>query len=164
MARRGNPVAEAPKTVSVSLEGSRVGTAAMTPDGLMAFSYAPSWIEEGFSISPFSLPLAPGVRVAPPDPLEGVFGVIDDAMPDGWGRLLLDRSLRMQGVDPRSVGVLERLCLVGDGAMLMDRGEASWQARAEHWSLGGVPAENRPRPLRRTLVLLRGRRGHDPHP
>lgn len=117
MARRGNPVAEAPKTVSVSLEGSRVGTAAMTPDGLMAFSYAPSWIEEGFSISPFSLPLAPGVRVASPDPLEGVFGVIDDAMPDGWGRLLLDRSLRMQGVDPRSVGVLERLCLVGDGAM-----------------------------------------------
>lgn len=47
---------------------------------------------------------------------------------------------------------------------LMDRGEASWQARAEHWSLGGVPAENRPRLLRRTLVLLRGRRGHDPHP
>lgn len=72
MARRGNPVAEAPKTVSVSLEGSRVGTAAMTPDGLMAFSYAPSWVEEGFSISPFSLPLAPGVRVAPPDPLEVV--------------------------------------------------------------------------------------------
>lgn len=111
------PGANPPKKVLISLADRAVGTVALDKSGCMAFSYDSAWTESGFPISPFSLPLDPGIFIADPYPLDGVFGVLDDAMPDGWGRLLLDRSLRASGVDPRSVGVLERLCLVGDSAM-----------------------------------------------
>ena len=47
--------------------------------------------------------------VAQRDPLNGMFGVFDDSMPDGWGRLLTDRMLRQHGIDPYSVGPLARL-------------------------------------------------------
>ena len=46
-----------------------------------------------------------------------MFGVFDDSMPDGWGRLLTDRMLRQHGIDPYSVGPLARLSIVGHGGM-----------------------------------------------
>lgn len=101
----------------VTLRGELVGTLAQTEDGVLAFQYADSWIEGGFSISPFSLPLERKVFVADPHPLGGVFGVFDDSLPDGWGRLLVDRTLREHGVDPFSVGSLARLAIVGRSGM-----------------------------------------------
>lgn len=101
----------------VALRGELVGTLAQTEDGVLAFQYADSWIEGGFSISPFSLPLERKVFVADPHPLGGVFGVFDDSLPDGWGRLLVDRTLREHGVDPFSVGSLARLAIVGRSGM-----------------------------------------------
>ncbi len=47
----------------------------------------------------------------------GLPGFIADALPDGWGMLLMDRALRKLGRDPRSVSVLERLAIVGERAM-----------------------------------------------
>lgn len=101
----------------VTLRGELVGTLAQTEDGVLAFQYAESWIESGFPISPFSLPLEHKVFVADPHPLDGVFGVFDDSLPDGWGRLLVDRTLREHGVDPFSVGPLARLAIVGRSGM-----------------------------------------------
>lgn len=40
-----------------------------------------------------------------------MFGVFYDSMPDGWGRLLVDRMLASQGM--KSVDVLHRLAIVG---------------------------------------------------
>ena len=37
-----------------------------------------------------------------------------DSLPDGWGRLITDRTLRKRGIDPYAVNVLQRLALVGD--------------------------------------------------
>ena len=71
--------------LAVSLRGRRVGTLAQTADGLSAFEYDPSWLAEGFSISPISLPLRPGVFVPEADPFDGLFGVFQDSLPDGWG-------------------------------------------------------------------------------
>lgn len=67
----------------------------------------------GFSISPFELPLRSGVFVARPRPFDGGFGVFDDSLPDGWGQLILDRYLQLQGINPRSLTILDRLALVG---------------------------------------------------
>jgi serine/threonine-protein kinase HipA len=39
-----------------------------------------------------------------------------DALPDGWGMLLMDRALRRAGRNPHTVSVLERLAMVGDTA------------------------------------------------
>lgn len=103
--------------VRVLFDGQLVGKLAMTSDGLMAFEYNSTWISTGFSISPLSLPLEKRVFVARPEPLDGVFGVFDDSLPDGWGRLLVDRMLSAHGVNPRTVSPLVRLSIVGASGM-----------------------------------------------
>jgi serine/threonine-protein kinase HipA len=44
---------------------------------------------------------------------EGLFGVFNDSIPDGWGRLLLDRKLMRIGVSSGDLSPLDRLCYVG---------------------------------------------------
>lgn len=101
--------------LSVSINGRKVGMLARTPEGLAAFEYDSSWIAEGFSISPYSLPLRGGVFVPEPDPFDGLFGVFHDSLPDGWGALLLDRLIREGGGEPESVEPMTRLAVVGRG-------------------------------------------------
>ena len=52
-----------------------VGTLAMTADHKVAFQYSEEWLEDGFSISPFSLPLKKQVFVPAKDYFDGLFGV-----------------------------------------------------------------------------------------
>ena len=54
-------------------------------------------------LSPFHLPLQPGVVPAPLEPFDGLFGVFDDSLPDGWGRLLQDRRATSLGLSPSSL-------------------------------------------------------------
>lgn len=90
-----------------------VGRLALTPDERCAFEYEPAFITDGFSISPFFLPLRQELFIAKPTPFLGGFGVFDDSLPDGWGQLLLDRYLRTKRIDVRRLTVLQRLSLVG---------------------------------------------------
>lgn len=90
-----------------------VGRIALTKEGLCAFEYSAEWLNTGFSISPFDLPLSSGVFIAKPRPFEGGFGVFDDCLPDGWGLLILDRYLQQNGINPRALSLLDRLALVG---------------------------------------------------
>jgi serine/threonine-protein kinase HipA len=91
---------------------------AATPDHLVAFEYDRDWIVNGFSISPFSLPLQKGVFVPKGyDPFEGLFGVFSDSLPDGWGRLLVDRLLAKEKINPAAVDSLNRLAIVGSTGM-----------------------------------------------
>ena len=90
-----------------------VGCLAMTDDGLCTFEYSGAFLSDGFSISPFELPLQKGVFVAKRNPFEGGFGVFDDSLPDGWGLLVLDRYLQSIGQKPSELNLLDRLALVG---------------------------------------------------
>ena len=63
-----------------------VGTLAMTADHKAAFQYSEEWLEHGFPISPFSLPLKRQVFVPNKDYFDGLFGVFADSLPDNWGR------------------------------------------------------------------------------
>ncbi|MFA6126430.1 MAG: type II toxin-antitoxin system HipA family toxin [Bacteroidales bacterium] len=103
--------------LKVSMEGKSVGRLAMAPDRRCVFEYDAAWIESGFSISPFYLPLRSGVFTARPGPFEGLFGVFNDSLPDGWGNLLLDRLLFRQGVRPGFLSQLDRLSIVGSSGM-----------------------------------------------
>jgi len=94
-----------------------VGTLALYQNRLAAFEYDSDWIADGFSISPFSLPLVKKVFVAKMDPFDGLFGVFNDSLPDGWGRLLVDRLLRKNGLNPTQIGNLDRLAIVGNSGM-----------------------------------------------
>jgi len=77
------------------------------------FSYGISFLEQGLEISPFSLPLQVGVKTFDHSLFEGLPGVFNDSLPDGWGRLLLDRFVRAQGVLSYSLSPLDRLAMVG---------------------------------------------------
>ena len=52
--------------LNVKYHDQLVGTLSLTPDNkLCAFEYAPSWLADGFSISPLELPLRPGLFLKP---------------------------------------------------------------------------------------------------
>lgn len=99
--------------LEVKLNGKQVGKLAITPQGLAAFEYHTEFLQHGFSISPFYLPLRPGVFIAHRDPFNGLFGVFNDSLPDGWGTLLTDRLLRSLSIEPGELTILQRLALIG---------------------------------------------------
>ncbi len=77
------------------------------------FKYYTEFIKTGLAISPFHLPLKDSIYSAPLQPFEGLFGVFSDSLPDGWGRLLLDRTLTAKGVLLQDISPLQRLSYVG---------------------------------------------------
>lgn len=79
--------------VEVFLNKQLVGKLAITPEHLFAFEYSAEYINSGVSISPFYLPLKAGVFIAKREPFNGLFGVFNDNLPDGWGKFLTDRIL-----------------------------------------------------------------------
>ena len=101
------------KIVEVWLGDSRVGRIAMNENRLAMFEYDAHWLRNGFSVSPFHLPLEQRLFVANAKPFEGNFGVFDDSLPDGWSALVLDRHLRAQGKSLASLNLLELLMIVG---------------------------------------------------
>ena len=103
--------------LNVMCHGRKVGTMALYKGRLAAFEYDREWIAEGFSISPFSLPLEQKVFIPKADPFDGVFGVFADSLPDGWGRLLVDRLMLKNHINPYEIGNLERLAIVGQSGM-----------------------------------------------
>lgn len=107
----------APDKVIVGYHGKTVGNLALTGEGLMAFEYDDAWLASGFSISPLSLPLEKRVFIAKAEPLDGVFGIFADSLPDGWGRLLVDRALAAHGIYPHGISALTRLSIVGASGM-----------------------------------------------
>lgn len=104
-------------SVTVKYHDRIVGVLAETKDGKGAFQYNKEWILDGFSISPFSLPLDERVYVPKKDVFEGLFGVFADSLPDGWGRLLVDRMLLSMKIPPETVSAVERLGIVGSSGM-----------------------------------------------
>ena len=94
-----------------------VGTLAKTPEKVVAFEYDSDWLNNGFSISPFSLPLIKKVFIPKYEPFGGLFGVFNDTLPDGWGRLLVDRLLLKNRINPVEVDNLNRLAIVQESGM-----------------------------------------------
>ena len=86
-------------------------------DRKLFFEYDANFIASGLHLSPFKLPLQTGVIVGDNFTFNGLFGVFNDSLPDGWGRLLLDRALIKHHINPGSLSVLDRLCFVGSHGM-----------------------------------------------
>lgn len=105
------------KSLYVYFREDLVGRLALTVDGNVAFEYDDKWLENGFSISPFSLPLEKRVFVPTKPYFSGLFGVFADSLPDAWGNILLDRILKKHGIDPGMLNSLDRLAIVGNSGM-----------------------------------------------
>ena len=108
---------ESRKQLKVIYKGKQVGTLAQARNRSIAFEYSDEWIEQGFSISPIYLPLEKKVFIPKKDSFCGLFGVFADSLPDAWGRLLLDRTLQANAIDPQELNQLDRLAIVGSNGM-----------------------------------------------
>ena len=105
------------KYLKVFYNDKLVGTLAKTPDRLVAFEYDTDWFASGFSISPFSLPLQKRVFLPKFEPFDGLFWVFNDSLPDGWGRILVDRLLLKNKINPSEIDNLNRLAVVQESGM-----------------------------------------------
>lgn len=81
--------------------------------GKIYFEYDERFLKANLNISPLKLPLQSGLKSFDPFLFEGLPGVFNDSLPDGWGRLLIDRLLRNRGLIPGEFTVLDRLAFVG---------------------------------------------------
>ena len=77
------------------------------------FEYERSFIELNLAISPIKLPLQSGLQSFDTTLFEGLPGVFNDSLPDGWGRLLFDRFARTQGILPTDITPLDRVTHIG---------------------------------------------------
>ncbi len=86
-------------------------------DRQVYFEYDTAFLNTGIEISPLKLPLKPGLIICDATLFDGLFGVFADSLPDGWGRLLLDRKLSSLGVDLNRISPVDRLRYVGKRGM-----------------------------------------------
>jgi serine/threonine-protein kinase HipA len=105
-------------TVSLLLEGdiAEVGELVLS-DSKIYFRYNADFLKNGLNLSPIKLPFTNDILSADKEPFDGLFGVFNDSLPDGWGRLLLDRSLASKGIDIARITPLDRLAFVGSSGM-----------------------------------------------
>jgi serine/threonine-protein kinase HipA len=84
-------------------------------DRTSVFQFSPEFLSRGLPLSPFYLPLRSAVQ--PYDRQGGMetFGVFEDALPDSWGRRIIDHHfIRTRGRTPT---LMERFACVGNGGM-----------------------------------------------
>ena len=81
------------------------------------FEYSPELQAKPLLVSPFHLPVRAGAQPANTQPFEGLHGLFNDSLPDGWGRLLLDRRMQKAGFDHHALTPLDRLAAVGNKGM-----------------------------------------------
>ena len=81
------------------------------------FEYSPDWLQRNLELSPFKLPLKPGLFEHQQREFGPLFGLFDDSLPDGWGLLLMDHHFRKSGLNPESISSLDRLLYLGRRTM-----------------------------------------------
>jgi len=94
----------------------KVGTLAIR-DKKIYFEYDKDFLKTNIELSPYKLPLKAGLFRCDDDTFDGLWGLFNDSLPDGWGRLLMDRHLMRLGVNPATLSPLDRLAYVGSHAM-----------------------------------------------
>lgn len=108
------------KEIKVSVDfgggGISVGRLAVR-ERKIYFEYDADFIKRDIHLSPFNLPLQSGLSSFDYHLFEGLPGVFNDSLPDGWGRLLLDRLAKSRGILPASITPLDRLAYVGAHAL-----------------------------------------------
>ncbi|MEN8157636.1 MAG: type II toxin-antitoxin system HipA family toxin [Bacteroidota bacterium] len=104
--------------VAMLLEGDKLDVGELVlAEQKIYFRYNAGFLKRGLNISPIILPFNDEIANAGNDPFDGLYGVFNDSLPDGWGRLLLDRTLSSRGVDINRITPMDRLAYVGTGGM-----------------------------------------------
>lgn len=100
------------------LWGTLASTTAVNARPHIIFEYSHEARQRGFELSSHTLPLQGELlRRGFPSHQSGLPGPVYDALPDGWGMLLMDRLFKRRGLNAARIGPLERLAYIGDNAM-----------------------------------------------
>ena len=102
-------------------------------DKIAYLEYDQGFLTSGLELSPVHQNTAAGLH-RPHDPrvFEGLHGLFADSLPDGWGRLLIDRRARQLDIEPATLTPLDRLACVGNlgiGALSYAPAIDAWDAR-----------------------------------
>ncbi|MGN6230699.1 MAG: type II toxin-antitoxin system HipA family toxin [Trinickia sp.] len=98
--------------------GERFALAQLADDGRdLLFQYTPNALARGLELSPYHLVLSREAYGDFPRHQHRLPGLVSDALPDGWGMLVMDRLFRKNGVDVATVSPLDRLAFIGEDAM-----------------------------------------------
>lgn len=127
------------------LWGSLVSSTALTGRPVILFEYSEEAIRRGLELASLTLPLkGPRLRRDFPVHQMGLPGPVYDALPDGWGMLLMDRLFRQRGLNAARIGPLERLTWIGNnamGAMSFEPSQAEAAGPVEDIALAQLSAE-----------------------
>lgn len=80
--------------------------------GRPQFEYDPAILQTPVNPSPITLERTTEKQDGY-DSFDGLHPIFSDSQPDGWTRHLVDRRVREAGYNPRDLGILDRLALVG---------------------------------------------------
>ena len=80
------------------------------------FQFDTDFLYLNLDLSPFKLKKTSDIIECPATPFDGISGLFNDSLPDGWGHLLFDRKLTQSGRNPHEISVLEKLTYLNDQA------------------------------------------------
>jgi serine/threonine-protein kinase HipA len=104
--------------VSIQFDAEAFEVGELVSDNkLIYFKYYPQFVKRGLNLSPIKLKLNTDIQKANEQPFDGLFGVFADSLPDGWGKLLLDRTLAARSKSIADTTPLDRLAYVGSQGM-----------------------------------------------
>ena len=87
-------------------------------DGKIVFQYDLAWLDNGFDLAPSSLEFDNRANPARRMDFQGLHGVFNDSLPDGWGLLLMDRALKKyRDLDRLQITPIDRLAYMGHRCM-----------------------------------------------
>ncbi len=90
-----------------------VGSLLMDTDRIIYFKYEDGFLDKGLNISPIVLNYDGTISKPKTHIFESLYGVFADSLPDGWGRLLMDRFFQNHQKQLSDITPLDRLSLIG---------------------------------------------------
>ena len=102
-------------------------------DQIAYLEFDQAFLRAGLELSPVHHKTNTGVqRPYDKQVFEGLHGIFNDSLPDGWGRLLINRRARQLGIEPSTLTPLDRLACVGSSGM----GALCYAPSIEVWEAG----------------------------
>ena len=99
-------------------------------DRIAYLEYDDAFVKAGLELSPVHHKTNAGLqRPYKTGVFEGLHGVFNDSLPDGWGRLLVDRRARQLDIEPAALTPLDRLACVGGSVI----GALSYAPSIDAW-------------------------------
>ena len=114
-------------------------------DHIAYLEFDPAFLMAGLDLSPVHHKTIAGLqRPYDPEVFAGLHGIFNDSLPDGWGRLLVDRRARQLGIEPSTLTPLDRLACVGNngiGALCYAPSTNIWETAKDDLDLDQLAAD-----------------------